>query len=73
MGNIVLRYIGHLNHGAFIFGVPRCDLTAAMVDECGLSVEELLAYFPPVYERVEQSKQSEQDEAAQQTQPTSEE
>jgi len=51
MDDIVLKYIGHLNHGAFIFGVPACDLTAAMVDECGLSVEELLAYQPPVYER----------------------
>ena len=45
---VVLTYIGG-EHGAFVFGVPKRDLTQADVEACGLSVDELLQFTPAVY------------------------
>ena len=40
MSEIVLAYVGG---GAYLPGVPACDLTQAMLDECGRTRDELLA------------------------------
>ena len=45
---IILRYIGD---GAFVNGVPARDLTQTDIEQCGFSVEQLLAFEPRVYER----------------------
>ena len=50
MNEIVLRYVGE---GTYIEGVPACDLTQQMIDECGVPVVILLAYRngdKPLYE-----------------------
>lgn len=44
-----VRYVGA---GAYVAGVPACDLTAAQVAECGHTVTELVAFSSggaPVY------------------------
>lgn len=48
---IVLRYVGNAegHHGAIVPGVPACDMTQAMIDESGYTVEELLAFTPAAY------------------------
>jgi hypothetical protein len=51
MDEVVLEYIGNENGGTFIFGVPACNLTAEMIEACGLKEDELLAFQPPVYKR----------------------
>lgn len=43
-----LRYVGE---GAFVNGVPARDLTQTDIEQSGLSVEQLLAFEPRVYER----------------------
>lgn len=51
---IVLRYIGA---GAYITGVPACDLTQEQIDASGYTVGELLAYnsaTQPLYELVKE-------------------
>lgn len=51
---IVLRYVGE---GAFLAGVPACDLTAEMIETCGYTVDELLALHngaQPLYVRAEE-------------------
>ena len=52
MNEIVLRYVGD---GAYVEGVPACDLTQAMIDECGIAIEVLLIFCngdKPIYEKV---------------------
>ena len=47
---IVLKYVGA---GAYITGVPACDLTQEMIDASGFTVVELLAFnaaTQPLYE-----------------------
>lgn len=44
---IVLRYVGN---GAFVNGVPARDLTQTDIEQCGHSVEQLLAFEPRVYD-----------------------
>lgn len=46
---IVLKYIGD---GAYIPGVPRCDLTQYLIDDTGMTADKLCEYAPAVYERV---------------------
>lgn len=48
---IVLRYVGNEegHHGAVVQGVPACDMTQAMIDESGYTVDELLAFSPAAY------------------------
>lgn len=51
---IVLHYVGD---GACVAGVPACDLTQAMIETCGISVEMLLAFHngdQPIYEKVKE-------------------
>ena len=50
MSEIVLRYVGD---GAYIVGIPACDMTQEMIDACGYSLETLLAFNnsgQPLYE-----------------------
>lgn len=49
---IVLKYVGD---GAYVAGVPACDLTQEMIDASGYTVEQLLEFHSGeqrVYERV---------------------
>lgn len=47
---MILKYVGD---GAYVAGVPACDLTQEMIDACGYTIGELLAFRngdKPVYE-----------------------
>jgi hypothetical protein len=51
---IVLKYVGS---GAFVTGVPACDLTQDMITACGFSEEILLAFRDgdqPLYVKAEE-------------------
>ena len=48
--SVVLRYIGGTT---YVNGVPARDLTQADIENSGQTVEQLLAYVPRVYARVE--------------------
>ena len=47
---MVLKYVGD---GAYIAGVPACDMTQEMIDASGYTIEALLAFSnngQPLYE-----------------------
>lgn len=53
---IVLRYVGN---GAYIAGLPACDLTADMIEASGYTAETILGFVvggKPLYEIVKPSK-----------------
>jgi len=50
MSDKVLIYVGKLEgHGAYVQGVPACDLTEEMVSESGLTVKKLLRFKPQAF------------------------
>lgn len=65
---VILRYVGD---GAFLNGVPARDLTQADIEQCGHSVEQLLAFQPRVYDdassRTRESSDSMRDDASERT------
>lgn len=55
MSTIILRYVGDAAGGHnWVPGVPACDLTDddLMQLEASYTAEQLLAFYPPVYELV---------------------
>lgn len=49
MSKTILKFVGNENHGAYVHGVQRADLTQEDIDASGYTAEQLCAFQPPVF------------------------